>query len=284
MKMYYSLPLCLLLLSSCSQTENKLKEMGSLAREEVSGLEYLPQSNGLWAIEDSGNDSKLYSLDNKGQALVTVTADIANKDWEDLASDAEGNLYIGDFGNNDNDRKDLVIYKLSPDLKTAASTISFYYPEQDKFPPKKSEFMYDCEAFFEHMGSFYLFTKNRSAGFDGSLLVYKVPNKEGRHAAKFMGTLETCSAYRKCAVAGADISPDGTKVVLLTSDKLFVLTDFGEGNFAKANIEMLELGHSTQKEGICFKDNDTLLITDEEDDGEGGKLYEVKLSELKAER
>ena len=98
-----------------------------------------------------------------------------------------------------------------------------------------------------------------------------------------MGTIKTCSAYRKCAVTSADISPDGTKAVLLTGDKIFVLTDFDKDNFAEANMQMLELGHSTQKESICFKDNDTLFIADEKDDDEGGKLYEVRLSELQAE-
>lgn len=271
------------LFSSCSQTGNKLTEIGPIGPEEVSGLEYISRSNGLWAVQDSGNESKVYNISNKGEVIGEVNVGITNHDWEDLTSDAEGNLYIGDFGNNDNKRKDLAIYKLSPDFETAVSTISFYYPEQDKFPPKKSQFKYDCEAFFEHNGNFYLFTKNRSARFDGSLFVYKVPNKEGKHAAKLIGTMKTCSAYRKCTVTSADISPDGTKVVLLTGDKIFVLTDFGADNFAEANMQMLELGYNTQKESICFMDNDTLFIADEKDDDEGGKLYQVKLSELQAE-
>lgn len=269
----------LMMLSSCAQTESKLKEIGTIGPEEVSGLEYL-QSAGIWAVQDSGNESKLYKIDTNGKVIEEVAVDITNTDWEDLASDAEENLYIGDFGNNNNDRKDLVIYKLAPGFESQASAISFYYPEQDKFPPKKSQFKYDCEAFFEHNGNFYLFTKNRSARFDGSLFIYKVPNKAGRHAAQLLGTISTCDAYRKCAVTSADISPDGTKAVLLTSDKIFVLTNFGEDNFAEAQMQMLELGHSTQKESVCFKDNDLLFIADEKDKGEGGKLYQVKLSDL----
>lgn len=271
----------LMMLSSCAQTESRLKEIGTMGPREVSGLEYL-QSAGLWAVEDSGNESRLYKIDANGKAIEEVTVGITNNDWEDLASDAKGNLYIGDFGNNKNDRKDLVIYKLAPGFKSPAAAIAFYYPEQDNFPPKKSQLKYDCEAFFEHKGNFYLFTKNRSARFDGSLFIYKVPNKEGRHAAQLLGTITTCSAYRKCAVTSADISPDGTKAVLLTSDKIFVLTNFGEDNFAQAQMQMLELGHSTQKESICFKDNDLLFIADEKDKGEGGKLYQVKLSDLQA--
>ena len=52
--------------------------------------------------------------------------------------------------------------------------ISFSYPEQKEFPPKKKEMFYDVESFFEHNGYFYLFTKNRSKGFDGTAFIYKI--------------------------------------------------------------------------------------------------------------
>jgi hypothetical protein len=38
-----------------------------------------------------------------------------NIDWEDT-KDKNGNLYVGDFGNNDNERKDLCIYKIDKGL------------------------------------------------------------------------------------------------------------------------------------------------------------------------
>jgi hypothetical protein len=37
-------------------------------------------------------------------------------------------------------------------------------------------------------GNFYLFTKNRSKGFDGTFLVFQVPNKEGDFEAKLIGS------------------------------------------------------------------------------------------------
>ncbi|WP_369828775.1 hypothetical protein [Flavobacterium sp. 1] len=61
-------------------------------------------------------------------------------------------MYIGDFGNNDNTRKDLAIYKidqsnLQGESANVAYTISFDYPEQTEFPPKKKDLMFDVEAF-----------------------------------------------------------------------------------------------------------------------------------------
>jgi len=269
-----------LFIASCSGSESQLKVVGNLSLKEVSGLEYVKGT--LWALEDSGNKNSIYKLSPKGKIVQEVVITNAkNTDWEELTSDKNGNLYIGDFGNNDSKRKDLAIYKLdASNLNTATSVIKFYYPEQREFPPKKSNLIYDCEAFFEHEGNFYLFTKNRSKGFNGEFQVYKVPNKQGNHAAQLLGTLTACNNFRKCAITGADISPDGTKVALISGDKVWLITGFGKNNFAKGSLQMLELNDWSQKEGIAFIDNDVLTIADEKSKKEGGKLYEVKLSDL----
>lgn len=266
---------------SCNEAPGQLHEIGTLDHKEISGLEYI-QGSGIWALEDSGNKNRIYNISEEGATQESITIKNArNIDWEELTSDAQGNLYIGDFGNNDNDRRNLAIYRLNAGkYDSVVSVIKFYYPQQTAFPPKKSEMVYDAEAFFEHKGNFYIFSKNRSKGFDGTFNIYKVPNKAGNHSAELLGTLQTCSSYNKCAITGADISPDGTKAVLLSGGKIWLLTGFGESNFAKSNMQEIDLGHVSQKEGICFKDNDTLLIADEKDGGKGGKLYEVKLSEI----
>jgi sugar lactone lactonase YvrE len=52
-----------------------------------------------------------------------------NIDWEDITKDKDGNLYVGDFGNNDNERKDLCIYKI--DKKSLTTKVPF---QPTKFP------------------------------------------------------------------------------------------------------------------------------------------------------
>lgn len=275
--------LILFIAVSCTSKNTQIKEIADVDLKEMSGLQYLQDAGSLWVLEDSGNKNRIYKIAEDGKVLHTLTIDGAtNIDWEDMAADAEGNLYIGDFGNNDNDRKDLAIYKirkedLERDDAKPAYKITFAYPEQKEFPPKKSARFFDAEAFFEHQGFFYLFTKNRSSGYDGSLSVYKIPNKSGTHKAQLLGNLQTCGNYRKCAIAGADISPDGNKAALISGDKLWLMKfeDLSE-------MQMYELGHNSQKEGITFKDNDTLLIVDEKEKKSGGKMYEVKLSELQS--
>ena len=277
--------LAAIMLASCSKQETVLHEWASPGLDELSALQYVPLNNTLWAIQDAGNGNKLYNIVDFGHAVIPVTVKGAeNTDWEALAADADGHLYIGDFGNNGNKRKDLAIYRVNPAKPdTIMAKINFYYPEQTEFPPKKSKRIYDCEAFFVHKKHFYLFTKNRSAKFDGSLNVYKVPNIEGNHKAELIGTMKTCSVYNKCAITGADISPDGSKAILVSGDKLFVITGFGEDNFANANMKVIALGHESQKEAVCFTDNNTLLIADEKEKATGGKIYKLLLSDyLKA--
>lgn len=274
------------LLASCSSPGQDIKYIAGLDLEEVSGMEYVTDSKTLWVVEDSGNRSVIYGLDAAGNRTTTVELGVPNRDWESLAADAEGNLYVGDFGNNSNNRKDLTIHKiLAGSLKSnaapVAATTTFYYPQQQNFPPKKSEAFYDAEAFLEHNGYFYIFSKNRSSKFDGTLSVYRVPNKPGNYPTELLGQLRTCGEKGACAVTAADISPDGNTIVLLTEDSIWLLEGFDGTNVEGKNLKRLPLGHASQKEGVCFKDDDTLLITDEQSGGEGGKLYEVKLSDLK---
>jgi len=249
--------------------------------KEVSGMEYMPGSELIWVIQDSGNESILHGLDRSGQVKAEVAINIKNNDWESIAADAKGNIYIGDFGNNDNDRTDLAIYKvdskaLKGERAEVSAAIKFRYPEQKDFPPGKGNRLFDCEAFYEHNGSFYLFTKNRSAKSDGTFYVYKIPNTAGNHPAQLIGTLKTCND-KSCQVTGADISPDGKTAVLITEDKLFMLTGFSSDNFNDTAIDVLDLKHVSQKEGVCFTDDRTLIISDERTKKTGGKLYEVNL-------
>ncbi len=276
------------LLFSCSQSD-VLKKVFLFpnALKEVSGIEVTHKSNLIWVLQDSGNAAEIYGLDTKGNIAQTIAITNAeNKDWEDLTSDTDGNLYIGDFGNNSNDRRDLSVYKLNAsDLKNTSAKVSqktsFYFPEQKEFPPKKSKRIFDVEAFFTTGNHFYLFTKNRSAKFDGTTLLYQVPNLPGNHAAKLLGTFKTCESFNNCAITSADISPDGTKVALLSSSYVWLFTNFTSNNYFSGNAQKIDLAHYSQKEGLCFKDNQTVLICDEMKKKNGGTVYELTISDLK---
>ena len=290
MKNFISIAVAFILLA-CQNSSETLTKLYSLPKKlkEVSGIVYSESGNLFWTLEDSGNANKIYGLNTKNGIIekTLIIENTLNIDWEDITKDPAGNLYIGDFGNNDNDRKDLCIYKinknsLNEENAIPAYKISFSYPEQKEFPPKKTKLFFDVEGFFEFRSNFYLFTKNRSKGFDGTVLVYKVPNKAGFHQAVLMGKLKTCDNYNHCAITSATISPDASKVVLLAHDKVVLLENFKGDDFLKGKQSQLKLNHFTQKEAICFKNNGTLIIADEKANKIGGNVYEVNLTALKS--
>lgn len=278
-----------ILFISCANSSSQDHILFSFPNElkEVSGITKDLKSDLIWTIEDSGNENIIYGLDTSGNIKKNIKiSNLENNDWEDLTGDKEGNLYVGDFGNNKNARKDLAIYKvaansLNSEITNYSYKVSFYYPEQTEFPPKKSNYIYDCESFFEFNNNFYLFTKNRSKNFDGTTLLYKVPNKAGNHKAVLMGKFKTCGTYSTCAITSAAISPDHKKVVLLGHNQVWMFEDFKNDDFFNGKLSTLKLANYSQKEGLCFKDNATIYISDEKTKKIGGNLYQYVLDDLK---
>lgn len=275
-------------LFSCqSPTDSKLEVLTTLPKfiKEASAAEVTSASPDLvWTIEDQKNDNILFGFTKNGELKKEIRINnVKNNDWEDLTADDAGNIYIGDFGNNDNERQNLAIYKinasdLAKDQADASEIVEFYYPEQTEFPAKKKDRIYDSESFFIFNNQFYLFTKNRSSKFDGTTSLYRVDNKPGqRLPAKKISSFVTCDNFNHCAVTSAAMSPDKKKVAILSSDKVWIFTDFKGDDFFSGKSQMIELDHFTQKEGLTFESNDSLLITDEAAKKGKSFLYRLQL-------
>ncbi|TPN82449.1 SdiA-regulated domain-containing protein [Aquimarina algicola] len=266
---------------SCQKHNTSLKKITSLKKslKEVSGITQLSDGN-LYAINDSGNDNTLFCLDSKGDILEKIKIPGAkNIDWEDLAYGENDTLYIGDFGNNTNDRKNLVIYKVSGVISRniSVSKIKFTLGDQKSFPPKKKNLNFDVEAFIYLNDHLYLFSKNRSSKFEGTTKLYQLSTKPGKHVAKLIDTYSFCNDPADCFITGAAINTQKDKIVLLTYNKLFILSDFKNNNLFKGGIQKIKLKHYSQKEGICFKNDTTLFITDESGKKKKASLYEYTL-------
>jgi len=271
-----------LIITNCQTGELKVIADLPQTLKEISGTETTKQSNLIWTLNDSGNKANIYGLDTNGVIKKELKINAKNHDWEDLTSDKHGNFYIGDFGNNLNKRKNLAILKISSDSlnnskKTNIERISFRYANQEKFPPKKKKLHFDCEAFFHFNDSLYLFTKNRVKGNFGKTFLYKIPAKKGHHVAKLVSTFNTCPET-DCWITSADISDDGKKVALLSPKSVWLFTDYNKDDFLNGTATEIPLNYRSQKEGICFKDENTLYITDEKTHGSGGNLYELLLN------
>ena len=275
--------LTILFLISCRSDSGNLEVVCNLPKplKEISGIQTMNNSKFIWAVNDGGNKNRIYGLNSKGKIKKVVVVNAENNDWEDLTADDKGNLYIGDFGNNHNKRKNLSILKIkSKDLKNKnkvdVERIQFYFPNQKKFPPKRKEKYFDTESFFFFNDSLYLFTRSRVKGKYGKTSLYKIPAIKGNHSAKFISEFTFCKDL-KCSITSADISSDKKKVVLLTSDTVLQFTDFKNDDFFKGKVTHFPLGHVSQKESVTFKNDSTLYIADELFLGIGRKLYKFKL-------
>ena len=246
--------------------------------KENSGM-VIGKDSTLWFVNDGGNEDKIYQINNKGKILKELEVKNAkNKDWEDMARDKDGNVYIADTGNNANKRKDLVVYKIpNPGKekgdKIEAEQIEFSFPEQRKFPPKQKNLLYDTEAIFYAKDSLYLITKNRSHPFHGNALIYRIPAKKGNYKATYLGEFIPCTDFSTCKITAADISPDGKTIALLGYGKLWLFTNFNLSNFFEGELKTIDLGVRTQLESISFLNNKTLLLSDEQLHKSGRNLY-----------
>jgi len=259
----------ILIIASCKPS-GLLTLEGSINNSltEVSAAELSNTSDLIWVIEDSGNDNNLYGLNKKGEIVKSIgIKNSKNTDWEDLTSDSLGNIYIGDFGNNKHKRNHFKIYKIShEDLNknvAVAETIEFTMP--------KEHHSKDFESFFLYKSNFYIFSKETK-----TFIVLKVPNKIGEHKAKLHSDYNLDGKHNR--LTSADISDDGKIVVLLNHDKLWKITDFENDNFLAGTIKEKPFKHDSQKEGICFKTESSVFITDERSGSDGGNIYSFSLN------
>lgn len=248
-------------LFSCKNGELSVIADLPVSLNEVSGVETLKNSELLWVIEDSGNKNHVYGLNSKGSIIRDIKITNAkNRDWEDLTSDNLGNIYIGDFGNNSFNRKKFTIYKVS-DLKsnsTNAESISFTLPKKLRYN--------DFEAFFLFKKHFYIFSKS-----DGKGIMVKVPNQTGNHIAEYVTSFNLKGKNNK--ITSADISKNCKAIVLLNHESVWKITNFESDEFFSGKIKKLNLDHNSQKEGVCFKTDSELFITDERTGKLNGNIY-----------
>ncbi len=251
---------------------------------EISGIEYDKEGN-LWALNDGGNSADIHQIDSLGNISRSIEITNAkNIDWEDLTQDKFGHFFIGDFGNNLNKRNDLTIYKINnpADIEgttTKAEIIKFKYNNQDLSDKKESDKNFDVEAFVSYKGNLYLFTKNRTIPFDGFSDLYVLNEEETNQKAKMISRFETCELDKyRCWVTSAAISPNGEKLALLGSDKLWIFRNWIGNDFFSGEVQEIDLGMVTQKEAITFYNDSIVILADEKFKGIGGNLYYHKIN------
>lgn len=271
----------MLVTSAFGQTFETITALPSRCHES-SGLEYISQ-NEFITHNDGGDAPVLYVVDTTGQITRSVFISNANNvDWEDITMGDSSEVYVGDFGNNNQTRKDLTIYKLPPlsqwqgDTLTA-DTITFEFGDQTSFPPASNNKVFDCEAMAFYQDSIYLFNKNWSSPFTGMVKMYVLPAKPGHYVVQPRDSVSLGSIKEIAWVTGADITDSSLYLIGSAYAWRFEFDDIP--NFS--NMTQLTLNHFSQKEAITATGT-TLYITDESTGG-FGNLYRYAGATLNVE-
>lgn len=249
--------------------------------KETSGLETAESPEFFWTHNDGGDGPRFYKMDTLGNLLKTVTiTNVLNIDIEDVAQDEHQNFYLADIGNNSNNRRNLRIYKISNPNNAAndsvmAEIIHIVYPNQASFPPDEAHLNFDAEAIVYLDSSLYLFSKNRTVPFTGYTYLYKIPSVAGTYTATLIDSFRTGVGFKEQFwITAADLSPDGKRLALLSSDKMFVFTEFTGDRFFDGKAKLIDFNSFTQKEALVFLNEDEFYVTDEFFDILGGQnLY-----------
>jgi hypothetical protein len=261
-----------------------LADLEDEAITESSGIVASRRNPGIfWTHNDSGDGPFLYAFDQSGGKRGTWrVAGAKAHDWEDIASGpgaqaGQSYLYVGDIGDNDKERDEIVVYRVAEPVITARDA------ETDRSEPGETEpaeaihlkypdGAHDAEALAVHptTGDLYIITKTRSAS--ASAAVYKLA---APISSANLNTLEKVSDLRVPGltpgmITGADISPDGRKIILCDYFNAYELslTESGSAKFDdiwKQSIAIVRLGTRPQGEAICYRlDGQAILATSEE--------------------
>jgi hypothetical protein len=269
---------------------------------EPSGLAQSRRQPGVfWAVNDSGNPARVFAIAADGRLLADIPVEGApNVDWEAVALDDRGGLWIGDFGDNKNVRTDRALLRLAePHVSVAGDgagggfaadvgesapaplelRVPLRYADESRDPAAppgtpSARPDFDAEALFFAGDSLWILTKHRS---DTKTTLYRMPLDVAASAAASppppllplasFDTGPTGGHPYPGMVTSADASPDGRRLAVLTYHALFVFDgDPARGDWlSRAPTWRMELDAATWKqcEAVAW-DGDDLLVANEQ--------------------
>lgn len=253
------------------------------AIDESSGIVASRRSPGVfWTHNDSGDGAYLYAFDRKGGKRGTWLVNGAKAfDWEDIAAGpgpqpGRSYLYIGDIGDNDKDRREVIVYRVPEPSITDKDAYT------DRSAPAETEHAeaihlrypdgrHDAESLAVHptTGDLYLITKTRNTTTAAGVYKLAAPFSltEVNTLVK-VGNLRTPS-LTPGMITGADISPDGRKIVFcdyFNAYEMILPDDKGAGfdDIWKQAMVIVRLGDRNQGEAVCYRlDGQAILATSE---------------------
>lgn len=276
----------LLALHAGAQVEvPKAEEVAVLADRRIhesSGIARSLRHPGIfWTHNDSGGEPCLFAINRKGETVARVRVPTAaNFDWEDITQGLDDNgkpcLFIGDIGDNLKLRASLQIYRIpEPDLPEDADKEVLSDEPQIwhlSYPDRR----HNAECLMMHPLTRQIFIVTKEE--DGRCALYRVPDDPvSGQAMKLIKVADLNFPARQregkrpgmaCMTTAADISPDGSRLVIATYSylhewKLAKKESIEQSLTTAARIILPPL--TKQMEGVCYdEDGTSLWLTSEQ--------------------
>jgi hypothetical protein len=254
---------------------SELHEAGRLSNpaiKEASALEASLRFPGVyWTVSDSGNPANLYAIDRRGKVLATYSvAGAVNLDWECLAIDASGRLYICDVGNNEiRDKPRLpqrwVYVMQEPDPREtegADPSTARPLPLERTILVRYPGAPFDVEAAWALGDSLYFVSKSKENSAVFRLSMAGAPNADGGELATTLEKVHDLPGLNRAT--GAALSPDGRCVAVCTYDDVCIYDVAPGDSFALAgNRPARRISFRAPAVEACSWDGDKLLLLNE---------------------
>jgi hypothetical protein len=242
----------------------KLGRIDHKAITESSGLAASRQHPGVfWTHNDSGSGPFIFAITREGKFLAEYpVSTVRNTDWEAIAADDQGHLYVADTGNNELKRDRALVYRLDePDPAAAGpsgrgASLKVSQVWRLKYPDKP----FDAESLAIYQGKGYVISKLLT-GKNAGLYSFDLADSGEEIALQHV-----CDLPIRSPVTDACISDDGKRlaVMTVTGPNLF---DVGGDPANACNVEPAHVTYfdpgDMNMEGVCFVPEGLLASTEQ---------------------
>ena len=236
-------------------------------------------SGAYWTHNDSGDGPFIYAFNGSGASLgvFRVTGAQAH-DWEDISigpgpERGKSYLYIGDIGDNDGTRSEIVVYRVAePTLSTESAKLTRARPGRtesaDAIRLRYPDGKFDAESLIVHPVSGNIYIVNKVALLNPVVYEAAAPLTSNKVITmKRIGEIRVPSLFGG-VLTGASISTDGRRVAFCDYFQGYELvlpaksSDFND--LWKQRMTGFDLGKRKQGEAIAYRHDGKALIATSE--------------------
>jgi hypothetical protein len=275
-------PLLIFLTLTGGDRPEPLQPLGRLAHppiREASGIVASRRHSGVfWVHNDSGNPPTLFAVRRDGTLLRAYAVKVPNIDWEDIACDDDGHLFLGEIGNNGKHLPIRAIYRLDePDPTQTAEaggkdTLTVSLASYYRF---EAEGRFDAEGLFIDRGRAIVVAKTFDER-EAELFAIPLDPPAPLIRPALPERIGSLSGFVEPAT-GADLSIDGLRLAVCSNDVARVYGRAGRDSDRWSLLGSVRF-EADGVEAIAWEGDDLILA------GEGRGLFRIAAASWRSAR